>query len=240
MHEGFKLWLEATYRPNVVSTRLSVVRRIEQFYGDLEAQFARDGLEGLIGRMAYSKDDTRNRRPNPTTIDIAGDLRTGLANCRASLGLYRDFLSQNDSDEIYPTFDTDEAQASDIEPEARRVSLERDMQSALRDDIRQLGSDLVISDGGSERIVASGRIDILARDGGGGHVVIELKAGRAGRDAVAQIQSYMGDIAADEPTKPIRGILVASEFDPRAVSAARVVPTLKLKRYSVRFSFSDP
>ena len=75
---------------------------------------------------------------------------------------------------------------------AMTFGLERDLQMALRANIEQLEPALTITDGGSERIVESGRIDITARDKDGCTVVIELKTGVADRDAVGQIRSYMG------------------------------------------------
>lgn len=85
----------------------------------------------------------------------------------------------------------------------------------------------------------SGFIDITARDESAATVVIELKAGLAGQRAVAQILSYMGDVAAEQENRIVRGILVASDFDPKAKAAARMVPNLILRKYSVRFQFSD-
>ncbi|CAA9336503.1 MAG: hypothetical protein AVDCRST_MAG89-2413, partial [uncultured Gemmatimonadetes bacterium] len=125
------------------------------------------------------------------------------------------------------------------EETGQRISLERDMQAALRLAIDQLEPGLAIIDDGAERSVESGFIDITARDQAGAVVVIELKTGVAGQRAVAQILSYMGDVAIEEAGTPIRGILVASEFDAKARSAARVVPNLVLRRYSVRFTFAD-
>jgi hypothetical protein len=49
----------------------------------------------------------------------------------------------------------------------------------------------------------------------------------------------MGDVAAEEEAATVRGILVASDFDAKAKAAARVVPSLILRKYSVRFLFSD-
>jgi len=70
-------------------------------------------------------------------------------------------------------------------------------------------------------------------------VVIELKIGTAGQRAVAQILSYMGDMAAERQDGNVRGILIAAEFDAKAKAAARMVPRLALRRYGVRFQFSD-
>ena len=95
---------------------------------------------------------------------------------------------------------------------------------------------LDIIDGGTERSVASGFIDITAKATDGSTVVIELKAGTARRDAIGQILSYMGDIAAEESNQ-VRGILVAAGFDDKARSAARVVSSLSLRRYRVSFEF---
>ncbi len=113
--------------------------------------------------------------------------------------------------------------------------LERDLQMALRRNIEQLEPGLTISDDDKEQIVPSGRINITARDRDGTTVVIELKAGAADRDAIGQILAYMGDLT-DKGAK-VRGILIAREFAPRAVSAAQVVPSLHLVQYGFRFRF---
>jgi hypothetical protein len=113
--------------------------------------------------------------------------------------------------------------------------LERDLQLELRRNIEQLEEGLVVIDGGKEQVVASGRIDITARDARGTVVVIELKANLADRDAVGQILSYVGDLVEDGTQ--VRAILVAREFTPRAESAARSVHNLRLVRYGIQFVF---
>jgi RecB family endonuclease NucS len=113
--------------------------------------------------------------------------------------------------------------------------LERDLQLALRRNIEQLEAGLAIVDGDREQSVPSGRIDIMARDRDGATVVIELKAGEADREAIGQLLAYMGDLMG-EGSRP-RGILVAREFTPRAVSASRAVPSLRLVRYGFHFTF---
>ncbi len=115
--------------------------------------------------------------------------------------------------------------------------LERDLQDALRANIDQLENGLSIADEGKERNVPSGRIDILAKDSKGTSVVIELKAGTADRDAVGQILSYIGDLQGDGHSA-VRGILVAGDFMPRAIAAARAA-NVALRKYSFKFSFEQ-
>lgn len=115
-------------------------------------------------------------------------------------------------------------------------TLERDLQSALCANLEQLEKGLRASDGGREYQVPSGRIDILAKDGQGRLVVIELKAGTADRDAIGQIQSYMGDIQTDNSAN-VRGIVVAGDFTPRAIAAAKVAPNISLRKYIYNFHF---
>lgn len=115
--------------------------------------------------------------------------------------------------------------------------LELDLQQAIRLNIEQLEQGLKVADDGKEQTVASGRIDIIAEDLTGATVVVELKAGTADREAVGQILSYMGDLSRTKKT--VRGILVAGDFHSRALSAARAVPSLQLRRYAFKFSFED-
>jgi RecB family endonuclease NucS len=86
--------------------------------------------------------------------------------------------------------------------------------------------------------VEGGRIDITAEDKEGRPVAVELKAATAKSDSIVQILAYMSSLS-EEERKPVRGILVAGNFDKRALLAARSVPNLELKQYSVGFSFKD-
>gem|GEM_PF-722314 len=116
--------------------------------------------------------------------------------------------------------------------------LERDLQKALRNNIEQLEQGLKIIDGGKERTTEAGRIDITAEDQQGAIVVVELKAGAANPDCIAQILSYIGALS-EEEQRPLRGILVAGDFPSRVVFASRAVPNLLLKKYTFRFSFEE-
>ena len=116
--------------------------------------------------------------------------------------------------------------------------IERDLQVNLRQRIEQLEPGLTITDGGGERTVEGGRIDITAEDKEGRPVAVELKAATAKSDSIVQILAYMSSLS-EEEHKPVRGILVAGDFHKRALLAARSVPNLELKQYSVSFSFKD-
>jgi len=116
-------------------------------------------------------------------------------------------------------------------------SLERDLQLALRRNLAQLEPGLAEADGGSEEDFR----DITATDKDGNLVVIEVKAVKAGKEAVAQLLSYMGEVAAKKGIagNRIRGLLVAPDFQERALSAASILPQVTLKTYRVNFVFGD-
>ena len=140
---------------------------------------------------------------------------------------YRGYRGVQDGDEI-----------SDSSSQEFTFSLESDLQRALRANIEQLESGLQIIDGGTERTVGAGRIDITAEDSGGNLVVVELKAVQAEYGHVAQLLSYMGSIE-NPHAKPIRGVLVAPSFHHRTIDAAKAVPNISLKAYTVQFTFED-
>jgi hypothetical protein len=127
---------------------------------------------------------------------------------------------------------------SETQLEEITFGLERDLQIALRRNIDQLEPGLKIIDDGTERTVEAGRIDITAEDGNNKLVVIELKAVVAAPESVAQILAYMASVE-KEDQRLVRGILVAPDFHPRVVLAAKAVPNLQLKKYSFTFSFRD-
>ena len=239
MHRGFEAPTQGT--------SISTLKRIEAAYGPLEDAYKVDGFENILSELSYSKSDERNNQPNPSRLEIGGNLYKSLASLRTHLNYYRRFLESQDTlvevarvaetvSSVTAAVSSSRAQL-DEQPEAV-FSMERDLNAALRRSLSQLAPDLKAIDGGRERSVESGRIDILAEDASGTPVIIELKAVTAPRDAVAQVLSYMGDIAT-ETGKTVRGFLVAPEFDPRAVSAARMVPNLRLFRFGFSFTFLD-
>jgi hypothetical protein len=240
MRKDYRRWLESQgYGANTISTQCSHASRVEQSYGDLDEAYADDRMESILASLKYSSADARRGAPNPSKLQIGGDLYKSLASYRTGVGLYRRFRDE-DGGTGAATVDGDAPVVGQPSPDVReRIGLERDLQKALRREIAELEPGLTIIDDGAERPVPSGYVDITARDSTGTVVVIELKAGTADRTAIGQVLSYMGDIAMEEEA-PVRGILVAHNFDDRAKAAARVVPNLTLRSYSVRFSFADP
>ena len=212
---GFKEWLEQRgLKKNSVTTHLSDAKRVEKHCGDLDQLYKTHGLADVaIGDLV---------------AEVPGLAAKNRSSYRTAIRRYREYREQTDPDTVLPDVD---------DGRARIIGLERDLQAALRGCIEQLEAGLHVTDGGDERSVASGFIDITAKDRDGKVVVIELKAGTARRDAIGQVLSYMGDVA-DEESAEVRGILVAGEFDDKARAAARVVPSLSLRRYRVTFEFS--
>jgi hypothetical protein len=144
------------------------------------------------------------------------------------------------ADELLPASpEQDEELVEEEEAEEVTFGLERDLQLALRSSIEQLESGLKITDGGKERVVEAGRIDITAVDAQGNSVVIELKAGTASPNVVAQVLAYMGSIAEADKT-PVRGIIVAGDFHKKVILASHAIHNLELKKYSFQFKFGAP
>lgn len=232
----YKNWLTAQgYQPGTVTAQMHRASRVENCYGDLDQMYSEDQLQRVIGELTYSRADYRNNRPNETKIPFDGDVYNNLASYRNAVERYKRFLEGRtevgDADEL-------DALQEEVATESKlTIGLEKDMQAVLRLNISQLENGLRITDGGREKQVEAGFIDITATDSAGTIVVIELKTGIAGKNAVAQVLSYMGCVLDQEEGKDVRGILVASDFDKKARAAARMVPSLSLVRYTFSFQF---
>lgn len=242
MKAGYRRWLEQQkYDAGTIHAQMYRATRVEEHHGNLDEHYDRNRMASLIQTLRYSTDDKRHNRPNPSKIPFDGDIYNNLASYRNAAERYKRFRDAGgDGTESPAMAEVQSSVAAIVEEEVgQRMGLERDMQAALRGEIESLEPGLTVIDEGAERSVDSGFIDITARDASGVTVVIELKAGPAGQRAIAQILSYMGDVATEDEGSVVRGILVASEFDAKAKAAARMVPHLILRRYSVRFLFSD-
>lgn len=235
--EAFKAWLASRYpKPAVASSYYSYAKRLEEAYGDLDTLYEANGFQTVLAELQYSTKDGSEGKPDPSKMGISGNPYNQLSNFRTGLRTYSLFREEGGEAEIVSDTAIELAGAAIKDRrEGKQFEVERHLQDSLRAEIGQLESGLEIVDGGVERSVNSGFIDILARDSAGALVVVELKAGQAKREALGQITGYMGDLLAEEPETEIRGILVAADFDKSCISAVRVIPALSLKRY--RFSF---
>lgn len=236
----YKAWLVAQgYAPGTQNAQLHRVGRVEAAYGSLDDIYARGDYDTLVAELTYTVEDERRHKANPSKLKIEGNLKSNLQSYKDAALRYRRFLLEGsyDGEKEHNSMPVPEDLVESQDAVKQKLSLERDMQSALRSNIAQLESGLRIVDDGAERAVASGFIDILCEDEQGRVVVVELKAGKTDPRVVGQILGYMGDILTEDGRVDVRGIIIAHDFDRRTVSAARAVPNLKLVRYSISFSF---
>jgi len=144
-----------------------------------------------------------------------------------------------------------EAEAQDVntndetESEAQEtidvsLTLERDLHSYFAMRVNEIEPGLALIENGVEHQTDAGRIDLLAKDEAGNTVVIELKAGKAKDNALGQLLGYMGCIGATSGGSiNVRGVLVASDFEPRVIYAAKGLPSIKLIKYKVSFELQE-
>lgn len=93
--DEFRKWLVAQGQTDsTASSRVSSARRVEQHLGDLDELFAQEDRDTILNRFAYTAEDERTERPNPSSIPIDGVLRTGLASLQQALKLYHSFLTE--------------------------------------------------------------------------------------------------------------------------------------------------
>lgn len=239
MRADYKAALAAAgYQDNTIAAQLHRVSKVEQFYGSIDEIVGAGGYEALIADLTYSTADERAGKPNPSRIPFEGNIRNNLQSYKNATARYVQFLHAESEAglESEPAVKLPSVAADGVEKQ--RLSLERDMQHALRKNISLLESGLTIVDDGIERSVLSGFIDILCRDASGLMVVIELKAGKTDARVIGQTLGYMGDLQEEEETG-VRGIVVAHDFDQRTRSAAKAVPNLSLFRYAISFQFEQ-
>lgn len=239
--DAFKAWLATRYpKPAVAASYYSYAKRIEDAYGDLDGFYESNGFDEILSQLNYSSADASKGKLDPSKLGITGNPYNQLSNFRTGLRTYALFRDEGGDVEIV----TDAAivmagAAIKDKLEGKKFELERHLQDALRKEISQLEFGLEVIDDGVERSVESGFIDILAKDSSGTLVVVELKAGQARREALGQIMGYMGDLMAEESDIPVRGILVAADFDKSCRSGVRMIPALTLKKYRFSFAFEE-
>lgn len=135
------------------------------------------------------------------------------------------------------------AKKSDVIPRVR-AEKEREIQAyfelnpqSIEDGMRLVeNKDEILPDG-------SGEPDLVCVDKNGNYVVVELKAGDAGYDALGQIISYKSAVRR-KTGRIVRGMLIAHNFDPK-ISFARELrdsdglPLVEFKKYNIKLELED-
>ena len=236
--EIYRNWLASqNYQSGTIAAQMHRAGRVEEHYGNLDDLYREDRLESLIATLTYTTQDRRNNRPNETKIPFDGNAYNNLASYKDAVRRYRRFLEDNGDSTDFDSLSVEIPETTFANEPPQTIGLEKDMQATIRQSIDQVELGLRITDGGKERSVETGFIDITAEDVENTPVVIELKTGVAGQRAVTQILSYMGSIMDEEGRDDVRGILIASDFDRKARAAAKVIPSLTLMRYQFSFQF---
>ncbi len=203
----------------------SFLGRIDRTTGGLDEALDRDGVDHLA-EWARTTD--------------AEPFVTSRSNARAVLKRYSQYRTDQVIRAASATIPQSEVRdAIEIE-EAITVDAnflrEREMQTQVRLQLGMLEAGLVAIDGGIEFSVATGRIDILARDAEGRTVVIELKPGKCPAGALEQILAYAYDYE-QELGVPVRALLVAGSFSDRIRAAARRAGGVELRTYAYSLNF---
>lgn len=225
-------WQAAKFREHFISSGAKEtsassyatnLRKLDQFTGGLDEKIAELGFGPVL---EWSREQS------------AGPYEDYGSSVRSALKRYVGFLvDAADPDTPALSDEANDPQGVD-ETEATLFRYERELQAAVRRQITALEPGLIIADGGIERSVATGRIDVLAEIAGGDMVVIELKAGTCPAGALEQALGYSDDIAT-ETGRSTRSILVAADFPERIRGAARRVPSVKLVTYKLQLAFSE-
>ena len=102
MNPAFRNWLARNRKPSTVSSCHTRCKTVEDQYGDLDSLYEVDGLTGVLEALQYSKDAEDGDLPNPSKVNIDGNLRKGLASYKAAIKLYCEFRAA-----LNGPFDTD-------------------------------------------------------------------------------------------------------------------------------------
>jgi hypothetical protein len=104
-----------------------------------------------------------------------------------------------------------------VDPGLVKDGVEADLQRLLAEQITLLGEGFTLIR--REYMTAIGPVDILARDGSGATVAIELKR-RGDIDGVEQLTRYLELLNRDPLMSPVRGVFAAQQIKPQARTLA--------------------
>ncbi len=111
----------------------------------------------------------------------------------------------------------DESVELGTDPGLVKDGVEADLQRLLAEQIGLLGDGHVLVR--REHMTAIGPVDILARDGAGGAIAVEIKR-RGEIDGVEQLTRYLELMNRDPHLAPVAGVFAAQEIKPQARTLA--------------------
>ncbi len=168
-----------------------------------------------------------------------GNTPTGEINRRRYLRIkakYEEFLAGRGSEEPFE----ETREVSSDQEEALQFALEAHLRDFLARNLDRVESGLRLYSSadrsGIEFPVEGGRIDLLAVDRHGVHVVIELKLSQGRNKTLGQLLYYMGWVDRHMGGLPCRGLIIASEITEDLSVAVTRVPGVSLARYRMSFS----
>ena len=100
-----------------------------------------------------------------------------------------------------------------IEPGLVKDGVEAHLQALLAEQVERIGEGMSLVC--REFPTAIGPVDLLVRDGDGGHVAVEVKR-RGEIDGVEQLTRYLALLERDPLLAPVRGVFAAQEIKPQA------------------------
>lgn len=131
------------------NTYSSYLNRIDAEIGGLDERLSSDGVQPVRDWALHCS---------------TGPFETYQTQARSILNSYLGFIEAGgEAAALGPTTDVDGSEDDPQESQAL-FKLEKEMQQAVRADISSLEAGLEIVDGGSEKAVSTGKIDILAKD----------------------------------------------------------------------------
>jgi predicted nuclease of restriction endonuclease-like (RecB) superfamily len=90
---------------------------------------------------------------------------------------------------------------------------------------------------GIEYTIAGKRIDLLLENTIENELlIIELKAGVADDNVLAQISNYYGLLSKEFPNKKIKGIIIAGEIDDSLIHACSITDKIEVKKYKMKLT----
>lgn len=94
----YRAWLGAQGQaPSTISTRLSDARRVEAHYSELDEAFDLDRCESLLAGLRYTAADRAAGRPNPSKLEVDGDVYDSLGSYRSAITTYCRFRDESGS-----------------------------------------------------------------------------------------------------------------------------------------------